>query len=108
MPDDGKLVICIVSGVGTLFYWLWGVVFDALEIVPVVGVCQTVTEPLNVVRAAPAPTPVLHVAVGKSEVGTPVVLLAREATPGVVLARCCIALIKVGGVAGGGVGVDES
>src|SRR5215471_1883700 len=103
MPDDGKLEIASLSG-------LWGVVFDALEIVSVVGVCQRVSRRVHIVytaRAAPAPAPVLHVVVGKSEVGTAVVLLAREATPGVLLARFCIALIKVGGVAGGGVGVDE-
>ena len=108
MPDDGKLVICIVSAVGTLSYWLWGVVFDALEIVLVVGVCQRVSEPPNVVRAAPAPTPVLHVAVGKSEIGTAVVMFTRQAIPRVGLARrLSIKLRKVGGAVGG-VGVDES
>ena len=80
-----------------------------MEIVLVVGVCQRVSEPPNVHRAAPAPTPVLHVAVGKSEIGTAVVLFTRQASPCVVLARLAIKLRKVGGAAGGGgVGVDES
>ena len=86
-------------------------VLDALEIVPVVGVCQSVAWRLPGVytaRAAPAPTPVVNVAVGKSKIGTAVVLFTRQTTPGVVLARGIVKhLSKVGFVAGGGVGVDE-
>ena len=79
-------------------------VFDALEIVLVVGVYQLP----SVCRAAPAPTPVLEVAVGKSEIGTAVVLFTRQAIPRVGLARrLSIKLRKVGGAVGG-VGVDES
>jgi hypothetical protein len=61
--------------------WPWGVVLDALEIVPVVGVSQSVGWRLHVVytaRPAPGPTPVFNVAVGKSKIG------ARQTTPGVV------------------------
>ena len=88
-------------------------VLDALKIVPVVGVCQRVIgRLLNVytARAAPAPRPVLHVAVGKSEIGTAVVVFTRQAKSCVVLARrLSIQLRKVGGAAGGGgVGIDES
>lgn len=86
-------------------------VLDALEIVPVVGVCNRVNRRLHKVytaRAPPAPTPVLNVAVAKSEIGTAVVLFTRQTTPGVVLGRGLFKhLSKVGFVAGGGMGVDE-
>src|ERR1044071_8585387 len=65
----------------------WGVVLDALEIVPVVGVSQSVGWRLHVVytaRPAPAPAPVFNVGVGKSAIGSAVVLFARQAPPGVV------------------------
>src|SRR5205814_5301600 len=51
---------------------------------------------------------VVNVAVGKFEIGTAVMLFARQTHPGVVLARGVFKhLSKVGFVARGGVGVDE-
>src|SRR5204863_10047487 len=47
------------------------------------------------------------VAASKSEIGTAVVLFARQATPGVSARRFSIGLREIGFVAGGGVGVDE-